>query len=144
MFNRQTKLFISKNTKKLYNGINNNNKQILNTKKDIKQLNNNVVSLYNIVSQISLPIPINNKIIALLDFSYSLDINIKDTINFYFNNFSVLYKEFPIINIPFNIERTIEQLNNYYQQATTINLPGQEDYQKFPNNLDPTSIMLGQ
>jgi hypothetical protein len=37
-----------------------------------------------------------------------------------------------------------EQLNNYYQQATTINLPGQEDYQKFPNNLDPSSIMLGQ
>jgi len=34
-------------------------------------------------------------------------------------------------------------LNNFYQQATTINLPG-ADYQKFPNNLDPTNIMLGQ
>lgn len=34
-------------------------------------------------------------------------------------------------------------LNNFYEQATTINLPG-EDYQKFPNNLDPTNIMLGQ
>ena len=34
-------------------------------------------------------------------------------------------------------------LNNYYEQATTINLPGQ-DYQSFPNNLDPTNIMLGQ
>ena len=34
-------------------------------------------------------------------------------------------------------------LNNFYEQATTINLPG-EDYQKFPNDLDPTNIMLGQ
>jgi len=35
------------------------------------------------------------------------------------------------------------ELNNYYEQATTINLPG-SDYQKYPNNLDPTNIMLGQ
>jgi hypothetical protein len=35
------------------------------------------------------------------------------------------------------------QLNNFYEQATTINLPG-DDYQKFTENLDPTSIMLGQ
>ena len=34
-------------------------------------------------------------------------------------------------------------LNNYYEQATTINLPG-DDYQTFQNNLDPTNIMLGQ
>jgi hypothetical protein len=35
------------------------------------------------------------------------------------------------------------ELNNYYEQATTINLPG-DDYQSFQNNLDPTNIMLGQ
>lgn len=35
------------------------------------------------------------------------------------------------------------ELNNYYEQATTINLPG-ADYQRFSNNLDPTNIMLGQ
>jgi len=35
------------------------------------------------------------------------------------------------------------ELNNYYEQATTINLLGQND-QQFTTNLDPTKIMLGQ
>jgi len=35
------------------------------------------------------------------------------------------------------------ELNNYYEQATTINLLGQDD-QQFTKNLDPTKIMLGQ
>ena len=34
-------------------------------------------------------------------------------------------------------------LNNYYEQATTINLLGQND-QQFTTDLDPTKIMLGQ
>jgi len=36
-----------------------------------------------------------------------------------------------------------QSLNNFYEQATTINLPG-DNYQSFQNDLDPTSIMLGQ
>ena len=35
------------------------------------------------------------------------------------------------------------ELNNYYEQATTINLLGQND-QQFTTDLDPTKIMLGQ
>jgi hypothetical protein len=35
------------------------------------------------------------------------------------------------------------ELNNYYEQATTINLLGQDD-QQFTKNLDSTQIMLGQ
>ena len=34
-------------------------------------------------------------------------------------------------------------LNNFYEQATTINLLGNQD-QQFPNNLDPSRIKLGQ
>jgi hypothetical protein len=34
-------------------------------------------------------------------------------------------------------------LNNFYEQATTINLLGQND-QQFTTDLDPTRIMLGQ
>jgi hypothetical protein len=34
-------------------------------------------------------------------------------------------------------------LNNFYEQATTINLLGDRD-QQYPNNLDPSSIKLGQ
>jgi hypothetical protein len=36
-----------------------------------------------------------------------------------------------------------QALNNFYEQATTINLPG-DNYQSFQDSLDPTSIMLGQ
>jgi len=35
------------------------------------------------------------------------------------------------------------ELNNYYEQATTINLLGEND-QQFTTDLDPTKIMLGQ
>jgi hypothetical protein len=35
------------------------------------------------------------------------------------------------------------ELNNYYEQATTINLLGQDD-QRFTTDLDATKIMLGQ
>ena len=35
------------------------------------------------------------------------------------------------------------ELNNYYEQATTINLLGQDD-QQYTTNLDATKIMLGQ
>jgi hypothetical protein len=35
------------------------------------------------------------------------------------------------------------ELNNYYEQATTINLLGDND-QQFPTDLDPDNIMLGQ
>ena len=34
-------------------------------------------------------------------------------------------------------------LNNFYEQATTINLLGDRD-QQYPNNLDPANIKLGQ
>ena len=36
-----------------------------------------------------------------------------------------------------------KELNNFYEQATTINLLGKDD-QKFTTDLDPTRIMLGQ
>jgi hypothetical protein len=59
----------------------------------------------------------NKKVVALLDFAYSVDLNIKETIEYYYTNFSFLYQPFEIINTNFDIENTLNLLNTYYNKG---------------------------
>ncbi len=59
----------------------------------------------------------SNKIVALLDFDYSLDVNIKDTLEYYFTNYGDLFYPFPIVNTYFDLQITLDLLNEYYNNG---------------------------
>ncbi len=65
------------------------------------------------------PVPpvLNDKIVALLDFDYSLDLNIKNTLEFYFTNYSTIFQPFPIENTLFSTPITLDLLNQYYAKG---------------------------
>ena len=64
------------------------------------------------------PYPIlDNKIVALLDYDYELDLRVKNTLEFYFTNYNTIYKPFPIENTLYSTENTLKFLQSYYNQG---------------------------
>ena len=58
----------------------------------------------------------SDKIIALLDFSYSVDIRVKNTLEYYFDNVSE-FTRFKILNTGGTVDGTISLLNEYYSKG---------------------------
>ncbi len=59
----------------------------------------------------------DTKIVALLDYTYNVDVDVKNTLEYYFTNYNTLYKPFPIENTFYSTPNTLALLESYYNKG---------------------------
>ena len=77
---------------------------------------------WNIVNPAPQPQPNINQvdeknIVALLIFSYNLDLNVKNTLEYYFQKYSSIYPNFEIVDTTDSVEKTLFLLDKYYNDG---------------------------